>query len=213
MNLADTEREWEGEFGKFYINRNNYTIEQLNQLYNNNYGITRDQLNKEFLGEIDRKNRVLEIGCNIGNQLKMLQSMDFKDLWGIEISDAAIELAKKNTKHINIIKNSALDVAYKDEYFDLVYTSGVLIHIDPKNLGTVLDNIYRLTRQYIWGFEYYTEESTPIKYRGKEDLLWKNNFMESYIKRYPDLKVVKEKKIKYLSNDNIDQMFLLEKNL
>jgi pseudaminic acid biosynthesis-associated methylase len=213
LNLTDTEKYWEGEFGKYYIDRNNFTIERLNQLYKDRYGLTRDQLNKEFIGDLDRRSRVLEIGCNIGNQLKLLQLMDFKDLWGIEISDTAIELAKKNTESINIVKNSALDVAYKDEYFDLVYTSGVLIHIHPKDLNRVLDNIYRLTRRYIWGFEYYAAESTSIQYRGKENLLWKDNFMEAYLKRFPNLRVVNEKKIKYLDNDNVDQMFLLEKNL
>jgi pseudaminic acid biosynthesis-associated methylase len=213
LNLTDTEKEWNGEFGKSYINRNYYTIEQLDQLYKKDLGISRYQLNEEFLSDMDRQSRVLEIGCNIGNQLKILQSMDFKDLWGIEISEEAFELAKSNTKNINIIKNSAFDVAYKDEFFDMVFTTRVLIHINPKHLNLALDNIYRLTRKYIWGFEYFAEENTPIRYRGKDNLLWKNNFMEIYLKRYPNLRVVKEKKIKYLSDNNIDQMFLLEKKL
>lgn len=211
MKLTDTEKEWSGDFGRFYLNRNNFTLEQLDELYLKNFGVTRYQLNNEFLSDLDRDLKILEVGCNIGNQLKILQLMNFKDLWGIEISDEVVELAKNNLKNINVIKNSALDIPFKDEFFDMVYTSGVLIHINPSNLNNAIDNIYRVSKRYIWGFEYYAEKNTPISYRSRSDLLWKNNFMKCYMDRYPNLTVVKEKKIKYLHNDNVDQMFLLKK--
>ena len=41
--------------------------------------------------------------------------------------------------------------------------------------------------------------------------LWKNNFLKLFLERHPDLKIVKQKKLKYLENDNEDIMFLLEK--
>ena len=40
----------------------------------------------------------------------------------------AVEKGKENTKGINIIQGSAFDLPYKDNYFDLVCTNGVLIH-------------------------------------------------------------------------------------
>jgi pseudaminic acid biosynthesis-associated methylase len=137
--------------------------------------------------------------------------MGFSDLWGIEISQEAFELAKTNTKNINVIRCSAFEIPFKDDFFDLVYTSGVLIHINPTELDFILNNIYRLSKQWIWGFEYYSGSLTPVSYRGKEGLMWKNNFLKCYLEKFPNLRSSKEKKLKYTFNDNVDHMFLLEK--
>jgi len=53
-------------------------------------------------------------------------------------------------KRINIIHGVADDIPFKDGYFDMVFTSGVLIHISPGNINRVLDEIYRCSREYIW---------------------------------------------------------------
>jgi len=68
--------------------------------------------------------RILEVGCNVGNQLRMLQRMGFNNLYGIELQQYAIEKAKALTKRINIIHGVADDIPFKDGYFDMVFTSG-----------------------------------------------------------------------------------------
>lgn len=115
------------------------------------------------------------------------------------------------TSGINIIKATADDIPFKDNYFDMVFTSGVLIHIAPDNIDMVLDEIYRCSKEFIWGFEYYADEYTEVNYRGNSDLLWKTNFVKLYMDRFPDLELIKEEKYKYLYNDNVDSMFLLRK--
>jgi len=94
--------------------------------------------------------RVLEVGCNVGNQLLLLKEMGYTNLWGIELQDYAVEIARKRTSGINIVKGSAFDIPYKDAFFDLVFTSGVLIHIPPDHINKVLDEIYRCTNRYIY---------------------------------------------------------------
>jgi pseudaminic acid biosynthesis-associated methylase len=207
----DKASEWDGRFGRAYSNRNNLTPSQLDALYRRNYGITKTQMNREFLSDINRGARILEVGCNVGNQLVHLQKAGFTDLWGIEISKYAIEVAKQKTKGISIVRAAAADIPFKDEFFDLVFTSGVLIHIPPEGLPMVMDEIYRVGRKYIWCFEYFATEPTEVRYRGREELMWKNDFQRLFTDRFPSLKVVKEKKFKYLSNDNVDVMFLLQK--
>jgi len=202
---------WKDKFGKEYTNRNALTLDKLEQMYENNYGLSRTGLNNIFIGKFNHSIKILEIGSNIGNQLLLLQKMGFKNLYGIEINDYAIELSKQRTNNINIIQGSAFDIPFKNEYFDLVFTSGVLIHIAPHDINLVLNEIYRCTKKYIWGFEYYEEKYTEILYRGKKDLLWKANFAQLYLNLFENLKLIKEKKIKYLNNDNIDVMFLLKK--
>ena len=204
-------QEWAGQFGKEYTDRNALSLEETELLYKRNYGITHTEMNSKFIGDLDRDMRVLEVGSNIGNQLLCLQEAGFKNLYGIELQSYAVELSKSRTKGINIIEGSAFDIPFKDGFFDLVFTSGVLIHISPEDITTVLDEIYRCTKQYIWCFEYYSDEYTQINYRGHADLLWKTNFSKLFLKRFKNLILVKEELFKYLTNDNIDAMFLLQK--
>lgn len=137
--------------------------------------------------------------------------MGFKKLYGIEIQYDAVEKAKLSTKNINIIQGSAFDIPFKEEYFDLIFTSGVLIHISPYDLFLALKEIVKCTKRYIWGFEYYSDEPKEIIYRGNVGFLWKRNFANFYLQNFKKFKLIKEKKYKYVDNENIDQMFLIEK--
>jgi pseudaminic acid biosynthesis-associated methylase len=202
---------WKNEFGKEYTDRNALTLDELERMYENNFGLSRTKLNNIFIGKLNHSIKILEVGSNIGNQLLLLQKMGFKNLYGIEINDYAVELSKQRTNNINIIQGSAFDIPFKNEYFDLVFTSGVLIHISPHDINLVLNEIYKCTKKYIWGFEYYNEKYTEIIYRGKKDLLWKANFPQLYLSLFKDVKLIKEKKLKYLNDNNIDVMFLLDK--
>src|SRR5947209_17574598 len=83
---------WTGDFGREYTDRNTYNPAELDDLYRKNYGITRTELNARFLTGIPRDARVLEIGCNIGMQLVMLQRLCFKNLHGIAIQSYALEI-------------------------------------------------------------------------------------------------------------------------
>jgi len=204
------EKFWSLNFGAEYLERNKFSNKELDQVYINKFGFTRSQLNKEFLGKLKPKN-ILEVGCNIGNQLSLLQSQGFKNLYGIEIFPEAVQKAKSHTKDINIIWGSGFDIPFKDGYFDLVFTSGVLIHINPKDLKKIMSEIHRTSKKYIWGYEYYNPKHVAIDYRGNKARLWKADFCQMYLDIFPGLKVVKRKKLKYLNSENYDEMFLLKK--
>lgn len=203
---------WIEKFGKEYTDRNNLSLEELEKLYKENYGFTRTELNTLFLDKIDRSKKILEIGSNIDIQLLCLQKMGFKNLYGIEPQEYVVWLSKDRTKNINIIKGDAFDIPFKDEFFDIVFTSGVLIHIHKQNIKKAIREIYRCSNRYIWGFEYYADKYTEILYRGQKNLLWKANFPKIYMDTFPDLKIVKIKVLKYLESNNTDVMFLLKKN-
>lgn len=202
---------WTGSFGKEYTDRNMSTFISMERLYKRHFGMTRTEVNQKFLKGLKRSMRILEVGCNIGNQLLCLQRMGFDNLYGIEPQDYAVEVAKKRTKRIHIIKGDIFDIPFKDHYFDLVFTSGVLIHISPRNIKKALKEIYRCSGKYIWGYEYYSEKYQEIPYRGEKHLLWKTDFARLFKETFPKLKVVKVKHLKYLQNDNLDIMFLLKK--
>ena len=206
---------WGTEFGIEYTERNLMTTRAMDSMYLKQYGISRTDMNIKFLGGLDRDIKILEVGSNIGLQLMFLQKMGFKNLYGIEISSYAAELSKSKTKDINIIQGIAQDIPFRNNYFDMVFTSGVLIHINPVELPKVLSEIYRCSRQYIWGLEYYAKNYTQIKYRvAKEtsDLLWKANFPQIFMEQFDDLEIVKLKSFKYLDSENEDVMYLFKKH-
>ena len=209
--ITEQMQKWAGQFGKDYTDRNALSLEEMETLYERNYGQTRTELNERFLKGIDRSIRILEVGSDVGNQLLCLQRMGFNNLYGIELQSYAVELSKSRTRRINIIEGSAFDIPYKDGYFDLVFTSGVLIHVSPSDIALVVREIHRCTREYVWGFEYYADHYTEIPYRGQRNLLWKADFARLYLDQFGDLELVKEERLKYLDNDNIDTMFLLRK--
>jgi pseudaminic acid biosynthesis-associated methylase len=204
-------KNWTGEFGKAYTNRNIISLNSLDNQYLNLYGTSRTALNKLFLNKFDRDIKILEVGCNIGNQLLHLKKMGFRNLYGIEPQDYAFKIAKQRTQDISIVKGNVFDLPFKDGYFDVVFTSGVLIHINPKDIKKALKEIYRCSRKYIWGFEYYAQSYEEIIYRGKRNLLWKTDFPKIYMQTFRDLKIEKVKFLKYLKDDNVDEMFLLKK--
>ena len=202
---------WQGDFGAEYTDRNVFEPEALDELYSSRYGVSRKQMTKDFLGEL-QLGRVLEVGCNVGNQLRHLQSTGLNNLYGIELQQYAVEKSKELTRGIQIIQGSAFDIPFKDRYFDLVYTFGVLIHISPSDIQRAMEEIYRSSGRYIYGFEYYSDSYHEISYRGHKSKMWKANFCDLYLEKFSNLKVVREQRFTYLENSNlVDQMFLLEK--
>lgn len=202
---------WRGEFGKAYTDRNILPPRELDALYLKRLGMTRQAMNQEFIGMLDREARILEVGSNVGNQLLALQTMGFKNLYGIELQAYAVEESKRYTRDINIIQGSAFDVPFKDGYFDLTFTSGVLIHIAPADLPTALREICRCSKRWVWGMEYYAPSWTEVTYRGHEELLWKTAYPLLYTEICPELRLVKQQIYPEVGGPNEDVMFLLEK--
>jgi len=202
---------WKGEFGREYTDRNTFDIDALNALYRGNYGVTRSEINQTFLREIPSTASFLEVGCNTGNQLLLLQQMGYRNLSGIELQPYALEIARSRTQNISLRQGSALSIPHEDQSFDVVFTSGVLIHISPGDLPRVMDEIHRCARTYIWGVEYYAPSVTEVNYRNHDGLLWKMDYAQKYLQRFSDLEMVQEQRIPYLNSANVDTVFLLRK--
>ena len=209
--LPDTEqlRTWRGEFGREYTDRNTLTPAQVDELYQRSYGIARTEINRRFLDSIPRSARILEVGCNVGNQLLMLEKMGFTNLYGIEIQEYALQHAQQRLPSAVLKQASALAIPYPDSFFDMVFTSGVLIHIAPADLITALREIRRCAKSWIFGFEYYAPQMTDVNYRGHQSLLWKADYAVLYAEQFPELQVVREDRLPYLETENIDSAFLL----
>lgn len=199
---------WKGKFGDEYLSRKG--AKDFDELYPILYGTTRTELNKEFFSKLNKDISILEVGCNRAEQLHLLKDIGFTNLWGIDINHRSIQIAKIE-KSFNIIESSGFDIPFKDNYFDLVMTNVMLIHVDPQDLSRLMAEIYRVSKKYIYGYEFYSKDCEMIPYRGNVNRMWKNDFKTLFLNQFKDLKIVKEKELKYLKDDNKDNMYLLEK--
>ena len=204
-------QEWEGDFGREYTDRNSLTPQQVDELWRKNYGVTRTEVNHTFLQSIPTNARILEVGCNIANQLLLLQQLGYSNLHGIEVQGYALDIARSRVRGINLVQSSAFEIPYKEGYFDLVFTAGVLIHISPADLPVAMAEIHRCSRAFIMGAEYYAEQATEVTYRNHNGLLWKMDYAQEYLSRFPDLQLVQEQRLPYLESPNVDSVFLLRK--
>ena len=211
MKVTPQQEFWKGDFSKGYLKRNLFTPTTLDSFYKKQFGLTRSAMNKAFLAQVPKDARILEVGANYGAQLSMLQKLGFTNLYGIEINPAVADFGRTRVRGINLIEGNALDIPYKDGYFDLAFTSGVLIHIAPKDRARAMQEIYRVSKKYIWGFEYFAPTSTEIMYRGHRSRLWKADFPALYKKEFPKMKLLKEIHYAYTNSENEDVMFLFKK--
>ena len=171
---------WENKFGNEYTDRN--VIEWRSRL----------EAFKEVLSGLPVQS-ILEVGCNRGHNLIALTEMLPTDsqVVGIEPNQYAREIARAASAKIGVLNGNVYDLPFKEGYFDVVFTAGVLIHIPPSNLRKAISEIYRVSRRYILAIEYFSEEEEVVNYRGHTDLLWKRNFPEIYQQTFDDLKLIR----------------------
>lgn len=209
---SSQENVWSGDFGSAYTQRNTFDRTGLEAHYQKLYGIGRLAMNERFVGDLDRSLSILEVGCNAGNQLLCLHEMGFTRLSGLELQSDALTQARARVPSAGLKQGSAFELPYPDMSFDLVFTSGVLIHIAPTDLPVVLREIHRVSRRYVWGFEYYEKDLAEIPYRGHDSLMWKGPYPELYLETFPDLRCLKQECFEYIDEANRDVMYLLAKH-
>ncbi len=137
--------------------------------------------------------RALEIGCNVGWNLEYLRRIGVEDLYGIEPQTYAVTRARARNPLFNVLHGTAFELPFRDRFFELAFTSGVLIHISPDQVGAALDEIYRVSSRYIVAIEYGTthQSEQEVLYRGKQSALWKRDHGALWQRRYPDLSLVR----------------------
>jgi pseudaminic acid biosynthesis-associated methylase len=204
-------QEWRGSFGQEYSQRNNFSSAELDALYESKYGIKRSELNRRFLENVPRDASILEVGSNLGNQLLAVQKLGFTKLNGVEVQAEILKQAKLRLPSVTFVEGSALEIPYPTGNFDLIFTSSLLIHIAPSDLVRAINEIHRCSKTWIWGLEYYAPQMTEVPYRGHSNLLWKTDYTKLYLQTFPDLELVREERLPYVKDSNIDTMFLLRK--
>lgn len=210
-------KNWRGKFGVDYTLRNSQALDEMEKLFLQEFGVSASKMFGRALRGLSVKS-ILEVGCNIGNKLALLKNLGFEELTGMEPLNFAISEGKKRYPFINFKLGTVFDLPFEDNSFDLVFTAGVLIHINPRDLSRAMNEIVRVAGKWVLGFEYYSARPQRVVYRGKDELLWKRDFVSEYLKAEPGLKILYEKRFKHhpkvVGRDGLmSQVFVLQKQL
>lgn len=173
---------------------------------------------REFLKNsfMNQNSKILEVGCTNGfTTLEVVRLLRCK-VWGIDVHKPSIENAKSRVKSekVNFIVADALNIPFKNNFFDMVICSNATSFIKDK--GKAVKEYFRVTKP--WGFVatcpmFYIKQppkelvkkvsnilGTQIDIRTKEDWisLFKKNGFEIYF--------IKDYLFDYQSKQNIDAL-------
>ena len=110
---------------------------------------------------------LLECGCNIGRNIEQLNRVIPKSKKSIiEISEPAYNFVTEKYDLSDSFHGPILDSNFKPQSFDLVFTMGVLIHINPDQLIDHMDKMFNYSSKYILMGEYFNRTPVSIEYHG-----------------------------------------------
>jgi pseudaminic acid biosynthesis-associated methylase len=126
---------------------------------------------------------ILEVGCNIGANLKAIREAAPEPTlvaWGCDVNGAALKAAAEAGFAVVEEGVHYLNRQWDEGSFDLVATVGLLIHVAPQDLGEALDQIIAVSRRYVLAVEYADETEVEVNYRGHAQRLWRRPFGRLY---------------------------------
>lgn len=184
---SDTEQLqfWRGDFGNAYIDRNAATSEHLRARV-----AMWAKIMNCLVGDPPRS--ILEVGSNIGNNLRALRTLTGADMYALEPNAEARRVLIEDgvVPSDQAVEGFAAKIPMADGTVDMAFTSGVLIHIHPNDLPESMREIHRVARRYVVCIEYFSDKPEMITYRGQDDRLFKRDFGSYYLDTFPDLRVV-----------------------
>lgn len=177
---------WKGEFGNDYVHRNPVNDE--------NIGARMKLLNAMMYTTLmhtgDIFETILEVGCGNGANLLALERLyevaaqlgsagcKFN---GVEPNEQA---RKQNESNAVILDGVATALPYPDSSMDMVMTSGVLIHVHPDELLKAMQEIYRVSSNYIFCIEYFAPTQEKIDYHGEQAAMWRNDYGSLWLSNF-----------------------------
>lgn len=169
---------WKSTFGDEYTKRNTANVGARLQLWK--------MLLPKGCGS------VLEVGANSGQNLEAISLISDCTMYAVEPND----MARSELEGTGIVPpaqitgDSADNIRFPNKVADLVFTSGVLIHIPPDKLAASMREIYRCSKRWIICGEYFAPSEEMIPYRGHDNAMWRRDYGSMYLDLFPDLRCV-----------------------
>lgn len=143
-----------------------------------------------ILNKAEGVQNYLECGCNIGRnieQIKLAKPALRASI--IEISKPAFSFVTARNEFDQAFNGAILDSKFEQASFDLVFTMGVLIHINPDQLLQHMEKMVAYSKKYVLIGEYFNRTPTMLEYQGQKEKLFKRDFGKLMLENF-DLKLV-----------------------
>lgn len=177
---TELETMWAGDFGSAYNERNRTLDERRGAFWTN-------------LVETHGIRSVLEIGCGQGGNLKPIAAvLDPHDVWGVDINEDAVAIARTHAPGINVVASRARRLPFRDGLVDLAFTCCVLIHQPETTLPIVMAEIVRCSGRYVLWAEYHASTTEEVSYHGKSGALYRRDYASIYRELFPELRPIQD---------------------
>lgn len=146
-----------------------------------------------FFAHIFHKNqflpkKILELGAGTGTNLLALRCLATNSIIkGLEVNLQACESIRSKGFEV---EHKSIQQWVPDERYDLVFTKGVLIHIEPSDLPKVCSKMVESSSRYILIAEYFATNSEVLDYRSTTKALFRGDFARHLIDTRSDLRLL-----------------------
>ena len=172
------ERLWGGEFGDQYVDRNT------------EFGVRENFWSSMFGTHATEVGRVLEVGCNLGGNLQWVtKHVEPHEVYGVDINHKALTRLRAEVPGVNALWSPARELPFRDKWFDLVFTMGVLIHQPDDTLPLVMAEMVRTSRRFVLCGEYFAESEEEVPYRGETGALFRRDYGGLFLRLFPELEL------------------------
>ena len=173
------EQLWSGEFGDQYVERNrDFAVRQA--------------FWADLLSSISCQ-RVLEVGCNLGGNLQWIaQNLPPQEVYGVDVNLKALRQLRAAVPDVNATWSAGRELPFRDGWFDLVFTFGVLIHQPDDTLPLMMAEMVRTSRRYVLCGEYFATQTEEVPYRGEQAALFRRDYGGLFRRLFPELELKRE---------------------
>jgi len=130
---------WRGQFGSDYTQRNPASDRDIR---------ARAMLWSQILHCIvpEKPKSILEVGANVGNNLRALRGLCGAEFFAVEPNSDARNILEADhvSREENIRDGTAAALSFGDDFVELAFTAGVLIHVPPQDLLASCREIHRV---------------------------------------------------------------------
>lgn len=184
-SLEQIHEYWKAPYDGDNLPSVDYLGEKQNQKQRSRFLV---ELVKEYA---NKRDKIFEVGCNVGRNLNYLFEAGYKNLEAVEISHQALTVMKQAfpemEKSIYLYNESVEGVVTSlvNNYYDMLFTMAVLEHIH-KDSEWIFAELVRITRRYL------------ITIEDEEDISWRH-FPRNYKRIFEHLgmRQLKEVKMNY----------------
>lgn len=170
---------WTGEFGDSYTQRHGITPAVVN---------SRTRFWADILRHLPQEPyRIMEVGANVGLNIHALSRLVSSEFVAVEPNTGARTKLRESglVPSYGLLSQPAPPIQWASDGCAMVFTCGVLVHVDPDDLKKFCAEIYRVSSKWIVCIEYFSKNPRMVPYHGYANKLWTRDFGEFYIQNFP----------------------------